>query len=621
MNKLFNSIFNKSESTNINICLVGCVSAGKSTILNAFFGQDYAQCKIKRTTMMPNKFVETDVSTEIDSFEKINQTIGDVNKQIYTHTQNGLPLNLMDYGGELTFHVGGMEMNVGKHIKICIYDIPGLNDARTKQVYYDYLRTNFHKFNIILFVVDIQSGLNTSDEMDILNFLASNIKKHKTESNKNISMLTIVNKADDMQLSGDKLEVLGELGEMFDQVSGTVRQKFTTDGIQTNMLDCIPICGLDSHLYRMIKKFRDINKLTDENILRIGINEEGSKFRKYPKDQQRRKVQQKIQDDEFVNDMIKLSGFSQIEVYLDNFIGSKGSTMVIENILLEYSCIQDMTIDNIIENIKLRVEKLESIKTHDESKYTDEMKKLVKKANTLIYKKINTINNPEDIVRYYYQNILKSINSDPVIKLKISKFFNLLTYPNYIADRIIELVTNEFSRNSVDVSRLSYIELFEHIGYLNAEVVDLIIETLINNTRCTQTFIFTWNVSNFDLTIIKFLEKLKGSKKFLEFIRFFLANLYSSGQITPEKLVEKLLLFTKYGELPLKQFILDLRIERKFVNTSVLIPIYRVGLSENFQNSNILELYYIAKCRELGDIENFINHDIPINIDFQPANL
>ena len=31
--------FYESESTNINICLVGCVSAGKSTILNAFFAQ------------------------------------------------------------------------------------------------------------------------------------------------------------------------------------------------------------------------------------------------------------------------------------------------------------------------------------------------------------------------------------------------------------------------------------------------------------------------------------------------------------------------------------------------------------------------------------------------------
>lgn len=41
---------------------------------------------------------------------------------------------------------------------------------------------------------------NTSDEMDILHFLADNIKLHQDISNKNIKMITIVNKADYMQL-------------------------------------------------------------------------------------------------------------------------------------------------------------------------------------------------------------------------------------------------------------------------------------------------------------------------------------------------------------------------------------------------------------------------------------
>ena len=123
----FYNYFTNSESNNINICLVGCVSAGKSTILNAFFGQDYAQCKIKRTTMMPNKFIETDDSRLIYSFEKMNQTISDTNKKIYTQTQNGETLDLKDYGGELIFYVESMEMNIGNQIKICIYDIPGLH--------------------------------------------------------------------------------------------------------------------------------------------------------------------------------------------------------------------------------------------------------------------------------------------------------------------------------------------------------------------------------------------------------------------------------------------------------------------------------------------------------------
>ena len=42
---------NTTPIDNINIAIVGCVSAGKSTIMNAMFCQDFSQCKIKRTTM------------------------------------------------------------------------------------------------------------------------------------------------------------------------------------------------------------------------------------------------------------------------------------------------------------------------------------------------------------------------------------------------------------------------------------------------------------------------------------------------------------------------------------------------------------------------------------------
>jgi GTPase Era involved in 16S rRNA processing len=213
----------------LNICLVGCVSAGKSTILNAFFGQDFAQCKIKRTTMIPNVFIESESKT-MTPYSEINEKIKTVNEQAYKDSSKlGGTLNLADYGNELKFEVEPMEVITGGNVKICMYDIPGLNDAKTKDVYYKYLKDNFHKFNIILFVVDIQSGLNTSDEIDIIDFLAENIHAQKTVG-KNIKLLTIVNKADDMQqMDDDSLEVLGELGEMFEQTNDTIIQRLTLE--------------------------------------------------------------------------------------------------------------------------------------------------------------------------------------------------------------------------------------------------------------------------------------------------------------------------------------------------------------------------------------------------------
>jgi GTPase SAR1 family protein len=604
------------ESSYINICIVGCVSAGKSTILNAFFGQDYAQCKIKRTTMMPVKFIESDDISKINSFEEINSSITETNTAIYKITSSDVNnFKLSDYGNELCFYVPSMEMNVGKKIKLCIYDIPGLNDARTKETYYKYLQENFHKFNIVLFVVDIWSGLNTSDEIDILNFLADNIKKHNKESCKTINMLTIVNKADEMQLNlDDKLEVLGELGEMFTQTQNTVRQIFEKKSINQDIVDCIPICGLDAHLYRMIRKTKDISKLSIENILRIGINDEGSKFRKYSPEEQKNRVQKIIKAPSFIEDMIKLSGFFQIEDYLKKFIETNGASMVLENLMLEFNGISGLTFSNMKQIIKKKVVILEKVREHCVEKYNEEMVKLVKQLNTVVYKIIKNMSNPIDIKKFYDENVNLKLGHDSVIKFHVNPYLNFSSYPSYFADKILELIISEYSTTVVSVSKLSYIDLFENIINFKTEIIDILLESIINNKNGCSTFAFDSN-ELFYKKIIMIFEKIKQSPKFIEFLRFFLMNFYFT-KASDEELILKKLILNKYGEIPLQEFIQDLRIERG-INTTTTHNTYKLGLSTmKSDKNNILELYYISKCREKKDDDNFLHHTTPIFIDF-----
>ena len=79
----------KTPVENINIAILGCVSAGKSTILNAMFCQDLSQCKIKRTTMMPTAFVETQNKHETMTPDQINTAISSINKDIIQITERG----------------------------------------------------------------------------------------------------------------------------------------------------------------------------------------------------------------------------------------------------------------------------------------------------------------------------------------------------------------------------------------------------------------------------------------------------------------------------------------------------------------------------------------------------
>lgn len=160
--------------------------------------------------------------------------------------------------------------------------MPGLNDARTKEQYFEYLRKHFYLFNIIIFVVNIESGLNTSDEIDILNLVADEIEESKYKLSKTIKMLTIANKADEMQLNPKTWysEIISEeLKEMYNQIELTIEQTFRNKRIIDNLIGIVPICGIDAHLFRMIKSKGDNYQLNPTQIQRIGISEIGNRFR------------------------------------------------------------------------------------------------------------------------------------------------------------------------------------------------------------------------------------------------------------------------------------------------------------------------------------------------------
>ena len=50
-------------SNKIRIAIVGPVSAGKSTVLNSLFVEQYSDMKIRRTTMLPQVYTETNDDT------------------------------------------------------------------------------------------------------------------------------------------------------------------------------------------------------------------------------------------------------------------------------------------------------------------------------------------------------------------------------------------------------------------------------------------------------------------------------------------------------------------------------------------------------------------------------
>lgn len=562
---------------NLNVCLVGCVSSGKSTVLNTIFCEDLTQTKIKRTTMTPCIFIETHENPV--SFDNINKKISETNNKLIKKSESSSkPPKESDYV-ELIFPVGKINIDCCSKSKLLtIFDIPGLNDARTKNIYYNYLEKNFSLFNIVIFIVDINSGINTSDEVDILSFISEQTAIHK--NNKKIHTLVVVNKADDMQLvSNDELEITGELKEMFDQVKQTVEEQYEKNNIKDQLIGIIPICALDAYLYRMIQTKGSSFELKPEVVLKIGINERGKKFSKSSVEEQRAEVDKIISDKEFIDDMIKLSGYSKFVSKLNNFLTDETSSkLVIDNLMQRYNKLTPL--DNIIiNNHNLRdhicyyEDLLTKIKPNDESLYNQKVNEIIGEINTGIKYKIKQLSDINEILSYYDE--IKKILNQTFLKF----YYDKLEYPEYIKSYVIDLIQKDFQNKNHIFDITTQLSKLIDINY-SYESISQCIKTIIDNKYGLETINFY--DYNPDI-LIKFLNKLKQLELayFLPFIRFIILNLHKGETDT-----QRYFLYKSYNEHYISTYI----------ECSTNISDYIYGLNKGYIQSDSkykLDLYYL----------------------------
>ena len=590
---------------NINLCFVGGVSTGKSTILNAIFCEELTQCKIKRTTMVPTVYVENENDTpNLDEPKHIFEKIAQKNREIIEKTESGATVKDAEYD-ELQFQVGKLDINILSDSYVNVYDIPGLNDARTKSVYYKYLQSNFFNFNLVIFIVDIHSGLNTSDEADILNFIADHTRQQLKENGKKIYTLVVVNKADDMQLSEtNKLEITGELGEMFDQVQRTITDAFQSCNISEHLIGIIPLCGIDSYLYRMIKKHGDKFKLSPEQILKIGINENGKKFSTLKPKTQEAKVREILNDNEFVHTMIRLSGFGYFENILHTFLSQndKGKSIRIENLLFEYrklptiGSVMNADPEN-IDNVEILCRDLFKIfgaiskidKEHGEALVSDTYHEIeyALKGNLLPLCKSATMSDLKSILGYY--NRFRCC----VLKKYFQSDSDTL-YPEFIQTAIFErlcvIANTTFIRPSM---LLDGMELCKSVDIFCKSNFQVLMENMVDNINKYSTIIQNPIENTDDADVIHFV--VAGDAMGIDmttFLRFVLLNrIPNASSVTDKTLFQKQMIYLEYGEVPIYSYLLYVNRTRRVLPEWVV-----AGITTEMMNADEhkLDLYYLS---------------------------
>jgi len=573
---------------NINICFVGGVSTGKSTILNAFFCEELTQCKIKRTTMVPTVYVENaHDSTRITPSEEIFNVIAKKNASIIEKTENGEKLSKDEYS-ELIFQVGKSEMNItpaGVHVNV--YDIPGLNDARTKDIYYTYLEESFVHFNIVIFIIDIHSGLNTSDEIDIVNFITTNTKYHLDNHDKKIYTLVLVNKADDMQLHEETNELMltGELKEMFDQVEKTIFGEFEKKGIRDQLIGILPLSAIDAYLYRMVEKHGNQFKLTPEQILKIGINENGKKFSTLKPASQEKKVYEILQDQQVIQTMIQLSGFLTVESTLRNFLcefengNERGKAIQVDNLLFSTSTIP--TIQSIMQStpfmdfpaifdhvLEFELDVFQKIKEIDYPAFVELMTEYVATIMQVLESK--TVNYDSELTLLNeYDEFVKTVfvGHHPAFH----SFANVATYPSFITTRVVKTIRDAFEGQTswtVDGIVAKFC-LLKQVNEFNKETIEMLMDVLIHRGNFWGFVLTNEPASDSNhfspsMCIVRLIDLMKEFTDMgiyvMKFLRFLIVFLIKSDHesMDTQVLYTKRVFYQKYNETHVQNYLIQL---------------------------------------------------------------
>lgn len=334
MGKTIKSI---DQRNSIRVALVGCVSSGKSTLLNSICVNQYEDMKRKRTTMLPSVYKTSNNSIYRNKTEKerIKQKNKELTSKFY---EAGKPSKLTKENCELQENIIPLIENfidLPDNVFLDIYDIPGLNDCETKEIYFQWVKDNFHDFDLILNVMSIENGCNTSDEKDILNLITECIYHEKITYDRDVLFLTVINKCDDMEIHKDKPTLIDEEDiELFEQIisttEGVIREKY---GDKICTYGFAPITARDTYIYRMLHYDPDV-ELDMTLINKFGLNEVGKKKwnSKYKTVEQKRQfIKEYFSDDVDIEEILEQTGYTNFRNKMNSYLTQKAQSKILIN--------------------------------------------------------------------------------------------------------------------------------------------------------------------------------------------------------------------------------------------------------------------------------------------------
>ena len=555
-----------------SIAIFGSVSCGKSTLINSIFAKHLSQMNIRRTTMTPQVYnFNCQIDTHIDDDTEILLQNEEINSKFQVEIWDGKTINSFDSPFPPNF------LPENPNLNFRLYDLPGLNDQSTSHIYMNWAKNNFSLFDCIILVIDINSGLNTSDEINICELIFSKMAVFQ-----HVNLIILTNKCDEIDYrNGQYIVCNREKEEIFnEQVIPTLnrlKEKYKIDEMRCNI---IKFCSKNAFIYRTIQHNTSVNarKHLDENHLHEMIQLEvlRSEWLRLSDSEKEDKINCLIDrlrcDVEMYERNMILSGFVKLKEVLNNVVNNP---IIIQPFY-------EKIIRNLIEKDDITKEKcMEYLKMIDRLSLDDELKAFLIQSIIVFFienfyndyyfgtEKNNFTQWFKDL--YIFQQFEDYIHTLQYIQVKneISiKFFNLVI-KNFMT------LNNNCSMNN-DVLFIKFVDnyilpSFARYKLSSSEYIEKLITTFIQPDLWNNKVFFDWiftkgwkNIKFFILSYITthfsiaskenifYLQKMANQLRvrledvsiFCEIKRVELQHKINYSPIS----VDELMSFTKYNE-------------------------------------------------------------------------
>jgi GTPase SAR1 family protein len=209
-----------AHSFEIKIALLGNVSAGKTTVLNALFRDKFGEVSMKRTTAGVNYFrIATATPKEDSTGTPVEEVAtgtpvadsppkGPLQAQEWSSladdprsatstlkeiTEDNIKLRESNQVQEKWFDVElpNELCPIRKDTKLVVVDIPGINEAGSCDKYMKYVKEKWATFDCVVVVMDGKQGVNSEDQVNLLNVVKDNL------DTKQVPVIILCNKVDD----------------------------------------------------------------------------------------------------------------------------------------------------------------------------------------------------------------------------------------------------------------------------------------------------------------------------------------------------------------------------------------------------------------------------------------